>query len=101
MQEKHDNDRDIKPDLKHDNMSYSSATEGDDVLDTDLNMEDDNAISAEELNLIDDDTEDNRAEALNTVELDRQADNDVYFEADKEDEDVLDDFDETDENTRR
>ena|ERR1700712_1071503 len=83
-------DQDIKPDLKHDSMEYSAATDGDDVLDTDTQREPDE-ISAEEIEMLEDDTQDDQALALQSVEQDRQADDDINFseeddEADEEDE---------------
>ena len=81
---------DIKPDLKHDSMEYSAATDGDDVLDTDTQREPDE-ISAEEIDALEDDDLDEQALALEAVEEDRAADDDINFseaddEADDEDE---------------
>ena len=35
MKKKTNGEEDIKPDLKHDTMEFSAATDGDDQLDTD------------------------------------------------------------------
>ena len=80
----------IKPDLKHDSMEYSAATDGDDVLDTDTQREPDE-ISAEEIEALELDDLDEQALALEAVEEDRQADDEVNFSveddaADEEDE---------------
>lgn len=90
MDKKKITEQDIKPDLKHDSMEYSAATDGDDVLDTDTQREPDE-ISAEEMDFLEDDDIDEQALALETVEEDRAADDDVNFsesdnEADEEDE---------------
>ena len=73
-------DEPVKPDLKHDSMEFSAATEGDDVLDSDteseLDLEDEN-ISAEELDYLEGDEEDDIAAALDSAEVDSQADADV------------------------
>lgn len=78
----------IKPDLKHDSMEFSASTDGDDKLDLDDPNKEDDAISAEELDFLEDDSFDAQAEALNSVEEDRAADNDVIF--DESDEGELD-----------
>ncbi|MEP6676556.1 MAG: hypothetical protein ABJA78_15450 [Ferruginibacter sp.] len=91
MDKKKNNEHpDIKPDLKHDSMEYSAATDGDDILDTDMQREPDE-ISAEEIDALEDDDLDDQAAALESVEEDREADNDINFseadnEADDEDE---------------
>ncbi|MEO7766265.1 MAG: hypothetical protein ABIS01_02525 [Ferruginibacter sp.] len=72
----------IKPDLKHDNMEYSASTEGDDILDSDKEttqeMEDEE-ITHEELQLLQDDEIDNQAAALNSAENDSQADEENFL----------------------
>ncbi len=75
-----------KPDLKHDNMEFSAATDGDDQLDLDDPNKEDDAISAEELEFLEGDSFDAQAEALNSVEEDRTADNDVIFDENDVDE---------------
>lgn len=74
-----------KPDLKHDNMEFAAATDGEDVLDMDTEMPDEvesEDITADELNALEADATDDQAAALNSVEADRQADNEVNFETD-------------------
>lgn len=56
---------DIKTDLKHDTMEFSAATHGDDVLDTDDAAFEEEAVSAEELEALDDDDEDEAAALIN------------------------------------
>lgn len=72
----------IKPDLKHDSMEYSAATDGDDTLDTDLETKaelEDESISAEELEYLEADTLEDKAEALNAAETDSQVDEDNFI----------------------
>ena len=74
--------KDIKPDLKHDTMEYAASTDGEDILDMDnesLQEIEEEDISADELQSLDDDITDNKAFALNSVETDRYADNDTVF----------------------
>ncbi len=68
-------EEDIKPDLKHDTMEFSAATDGDDQLDTDDATYEEEEINAEELDALEDDPL-IEAIALNEVETDRQADPD-------------------------
>ncbi len=72
----------VKPDLKHDSMEFSAATEGDDILDSDnesgLDLEEE-SISAEELEYLEEGDEDEKAAALNTAEIDSQADEDNFI----------------------
>lgn len=72
---------DIKTDLKHDTMEFSAATDGDDVLDTDDAAFEEEGISAEELETLDDDDE-NQAAALINVENEFQIDQDNLPEED-------------------
>ncbi|MCW3090256.1 MAG: hypothetical protein JWP81_1325, partial [Ferruginibacter sp.] len=78
MQEKNDQTTEpIKPDLKHDNMEYSASTEGDDILDSDKETVqdiEDEEITPDELEFLQDDDVDNQAAALNSAETDSQAD---------------------------
>jgi hypothetical protein len=74
------NEEEIKPDLKHDSMEFSASTEGDDKLDMDDERYEEEEISAEELEILEDEDPDTQAAALNTVEMDRQADNDIHFD---------------------
>jgi hypothetical protein len=75
MKKKTNGEEDIKPDLKHDTMEFSAATDGDDQLDTDDSSYEEEEINAEELEAIDDD-EDLEAESLKAAETDREADPD-------------------------
>ncbi|MEO7306987.1 MAG: hypothetical protein ABIR78_09165 [Ferruginibacter sp.] len=68
-------EEDIKPDLKHDTMEFSAATDGDDILDTDDESYEEEGINAEELDAIEDDP-DAEAAALNATETDFAADPD-------------------------
>ena len=72
----------LKPDLKHDSMEFNAATEGDDILDADtesgLDLENE-LISAEELDYLEEDKADNKAEALNAAENDRLVDADNFL----------------------
>jgi len=65
---------DIKPDLKHDSMEYSAATDGDDKLDTDDETYEEEEITAEELDILEEDDTDLQAEALDSAETDKMAD---------------------------
>lgn len=96
---KHSTEEDIKPDLKHDTMEFSAATDGDDILDTDVAGYEEEGITAEELEAIDD-SDDKEAAALNAEETDRQADADNLPEEDWE-EDLPDNEDDTEENIRQ
>lgn len=93
MKKQHNNDAaDAKPDLKHDSMEYSAATEGDDFLDMDDSTLEEDGITAEELEAIDASDEYEQADALNSVENDRLADEDNFL-----DEDVIDELEEYEE----
>jgi hypothetical protein len=72
---------DIKPDLKHDTMEYSAATDGDDAMDTDDATYEEEGITGEELDAIDDD-DDSEAAALDAEETDHLADEDTLPEED-------------------
>ncbi len=67
------NPEDIKADIKHDTMEFSAATDGDDKLDTDDGSFEEDTITAEELEALED-NEANEAAALvaeqNDFELD-------------------------------
>ncbi len=73
--------KDEKSDLKHDTMEFSASTDGDDVLDTDRMTVDEDTISSEELEYLGDDP-DAEAAALNAVETDLGADDDILPEED-------------------
>jgi len=91
MQPKDNND--IKTDLRHDNMEFSAATDGDDKLDADDFNREEDGISSEELDALDEDNETEMAAALNAVEMDRmvdaenlpeESDEDDYYDNDEE-----------------
>ncbi|CAN5803106.1 hypothetical protein BH11BAC4_BH11BAC4_08890 [soil metagenome] len=73
----------VKPDLKHDTMEYAASTDGDDILDMDKENEqeiEDEDITADELELLEEGSIDDQAAALNSVETDRRADDDLIFD---------------------
>lgn len=74
-------EEDVKTDLKHDSMEYAAPADGDDVLDTDAADYEEEDINAEELDAIQDDA-DHEAAALNAIETDLQADEDIVPEED-------------------
>ena len=78
---KEQNPEDIKPDLKHDTMEFSAATDGDDILDTDDERYEEEGITEEELDAIDDDDA-NEAAALIATENDFSVDDDNLPEED-------------------
>lgn len=88
---------DIKPDLKHDTMDFSATTDGDDALDTDDEDYEEDEITEEELELLEDDP-DNEAAALDAVESDSLADDTVMPEEDWLD-DAIDPDDDGEEET--
>jgi len=92
------NEEDIKPDLKHDNMDFSASTEGDDKLDTDDDTYEEEDISAEELEMLSDNPE-NEAAALTAVETDRLTDDSILPEEDWT-EDLPDNDEDEEENIR-
>lgn len=81
---------DIKPDLKHDTMEFSAATEGEDKLDTDDAGYEEEGITEEELDAMDD-ADENEAAALIAEENDFAID-----ETNLPDEDWTDDLPDTD-----
>ena len=81
---------DIRPDLKHDTMEFSAATDGDDVLDTDDSSYEEEGITSEELDALND-SDDNEAAALNAEETDNLADEDNLPEEDWVEDADLDD----------
>ena len=87
---------DVKTDLKHDSMEFSASTDGEDALDTDDASYDDDEITAEELDLLDDEDE-NEAAALNSVESDLTIDEDIFPEEDWTDDLSDDNLEEEDE----
>ncbi|MEO6669969.1 MAG: hypothetical protein ABIN36_10865 [Ferruginibacter sp.] len=99
MKKDRNTDRDIKPDLKHDSMEYAASTDGDDILDPYNNDEEDD-LTAEELDLLEVDAPEELAAALNTVESDRRADNDVSFDVNDVDEEYDEEDQDADDRTR-
>ncbi len=85
MKKPDENVNDVKTDLKHDTMEFSASTEGDDILDLDDALRDDDGISGEELNALDDGDDFEMASALNAAETDRLADDDNLPEESDED----------------
>jgi hypothetical protein len=81
MKKKTNDKEDIKPDLKHDTMEFSAATDGDDRLDIDDASYEEEGIDADELDALEDDPA-SIAAALNVAELDRQADPDNLTDED-------------------
>ena len=84
----------VQPDLKHDTMEYAASTDGSDPMDV---IEEEDDITAEELDALEEDKDDEVAEALNTAEIDSQADDDNFLiapdEADEFEEDKTDEVD--------
>lgn len=84
MKKQDEHTEDIKTDLRHDTMEFSAATDGDDKLDLDDALLDDDGISGEELDFLEEDDAEMGA-ALNAVETDRLADADNLPEESDED----------------
>ena len=93
MKSKSNNDS--KTDLRHDNMEFSAATDGDDKLDADDFNREEDGISSEELDALDDESEVEMAAALQAVEVDRledaenlpeESDEDDYYDNEEEEE---------------
>jgi hypothetical protein len=93
MKKETPNPDDIKTDLKHDTMEFSASTDGDDQLDTDDERYEEEGISPEELDLLEDAPFDEEAAALDSVETDRIVDEDNLPEEDWTDDLGLDDGD--------
>ena len=77
--------KDVKTDLRHDNMEFSAATDGDDKLDADDFNREEDSISGEELDALEEDDSNDMAEALNAAETDRLVDTDNLPEETEED----------------
>ena len=77
--------KDIKTDLRHDNMEFSAATDGDDILDADDFNREEDGISSEELDALGEGNDIEMAAALNAVETDRMVDSDNLPEESDED----------------
>lgn len=73
--------KDIKTDLKHDTMEFSAATDGEDKLDIDDEDYEEEEISPEELEILDD-SDENEAAALVNVENELTVDEDHLPEED-------------------
>lgn len=95
MKKKTNGEEDIKPDLKHDTMEFSAATDGDDRLDTDDAFYEEEGIDADELAALEDDPA-SIAAALNEAERDREIDIDKLTDEDWTD-DLPDNNEEEDE----
>ena len=89
MKKKTNDEKDIMPDIKHDTMEFSAPTDGDDKLDIDDATYEEEEITAEELDILEDKS-DNEAMALNSAETDRLADDDNLPDEDWTD-DIKDD----------
>ena len=81
MKKIHVNEKEIRADIKHDTMEFSASTDGDDKLDLDDATYEEEEITAEELDLLGDETE-NEGMALVSVESDSLADDDNLPEED-------------------
>lgn len=92
---KEKNSEDVKADLKHDNMEFSAATDGDDILDTDDASYEEEGITEDELDAIDDDDA-SEAAALIATENDFEADESNLPDEDWTDDLPDDDFEEED-----
>jgi hypothetical protein len=87
----------IKADLKHDNMEYSAASDGDDILDSDVQitlLTEEEQITAKELELLLDDDFDHQAEAFNSAESDSMVDADNFLNEEETDEETEEESDE-------
>ena len=92
--------KDIKTDLRHDNMEFSAATDGDDILDADDFNREEDGISGEELDALGEDNDLEMAAALNAAETDRMVDAENLPEESDED-DYYDNEDEADTENER
>lgn len=83
----------IAPELKHDTMEYAASTDGDDLVDA-ANEEDE--ITADELNALEEEDTDEKAYALDAAETDSEADEDNFLTApdDVDELEVVDDEEE-------
>jgi hypothetical protein len=82
----------IAPELKHDTMEFAASTDGDDQLD--INEEEE--ITADELDALEQKDIDGEAYALNAAETDSEADEDNFLTS-PDDFDELADMEEEDE----
>lgn len=84
----------VKANLKHDNMEYSAASDGDDILDADLQISllaEEELITANELELLLDDDFDHQAEAFNSAASDSLIDADNFLNEEEIDDDETED----------
>jgi hypothetical protein len=101
-QENKKKEEDVKTDLKHDTMEFAADKDGDDKLDIDDESYEEEEITPEELDVLNNDAFDNQASALNAEEIDRQQDEDNLPEEDwLEDIPEINDEDEKDKEHRR
>jgi hypothetical protein len=77
--------KDVKTDLRHDNMEFSAATDGDDILDADDFNREEDGISSEELDALEEGNDTEMAAALKAAETDRMGDADNLPEESDED----------------
>ncbi|RYY69333.1 MAG: hypothetical protein EOO13_09820 [Chitinophagaceae bacterium] len=96
---KEQNAEDTKPDLKHDTMEFSAATDGDDKLDIDDETYEEEGITEEELDALDD-LDENEAAALVAEETDFEADDSNLPEEDWTDDLADNDIEEEEDNQR-
>jgi len=73
------------PDLKHDTMEFAASTDGDDKLDFDDAGYEEEEVSAEELELMEEGTVDEQAYALVAAQTDKTVDEDNLPEENWED----------------
>ena len=83
----------LQPDLKHDSMEYSAATDGDDIEDS-VNEEEE--ITSEELDALEPDTVNDEANALKEAAADSQADEDNFLTSPDDKDELLPTEDEED-----
>lgn len=83
MKKHEEKTEEIKTDLRHDTMEFSASTDGDDILDLDDERKEDDGISGEELDALEDDVQ--MAAALKAAEKDRLTDSDNLPEESDED----------------
>ncbi len=98
MNKKNNPEEEVPANLKHDTMEFAASTDGEDQLDIDNGLFEEDEISAEELEAIND-TDENEAAALIAEQTDFEADEDNLPDEDWTD-DIEDDEDEEPE-TRR
>lgn len=89
----------MQPELKHDTMEYAASTDGDDPMDI---PDEEEEITAGELDDLEEEDADDEAFALNAAETDSQQDVDNFLTSpDEIDELEEDDLDEEDVEPRR